>query len=175
MLVVIDDDPTGAQAEADVPMLLDWTAQLLRSAARARPRAMHLLTNSRALERADAYRVVRDAAEATVATLPDADVILRGDSTLRGHVGEEYQALRDGAFDGSDTALMLVPALPAAGRVTVDGVHRIERKGGSEPLHETEYARDGGFSYRSSRLLEWAEERSAGYFRAADGRELHLA
>jgi uncharacterized protein YgbK (DUF1537 family) len=175
MLVVIDDDPTGAQAEAGVPMLLGWSEPLLRDAARARPRALHLLTNSRALERADAYRVVREAAQAAVGVVPDADVLLRGDSTLRGHVEEEYRGLRDGAFGGDDTALMLVPALPAAGRVTLDGVHRIERNGQSQPLHETEYARDGGFSYRSSRLLEWAEERSAGYFRAADGRELHLA
>lgn len=175
MLVVIDDDPTGAQSEADVPMLLSWSQPLLRGAAKRRPRALHLLTNSRALERADAYRVVREAAEASVATLPDADLVLRGDSTLRGHVGEEYRALRDGAFDGDDTALMLVPALPAAGRVTLDGVHRIERNGGSQPLHETEYARDGDFSYGSSRLLEWAEERTAGYFRAADGQELQLA
>jgi uncharacterized protein YgbK (DUF1537 family) len=175
VLVVIDDDPTGAQAEAGVPMLLGWTEPLLTNAAQARPRALHLLTNSRALDRADAYRVTREAAEAAVATVPDADVVLRGDSTLRGHVGEEYRALRDAAYDGDDTALMLVPALPAAGRVTLDGVHRIERNGGSAPLHDTEYARDGGFSYRSSRLLDWAEERSAGYFRAADGGELHLA
>jgi uncharacterized protein YgbK (DUF1537 family) len=175
MLVVIDDDPTGAQAEAGVPMLLAWTEPLLNDAARARPRALHLLTNSRALERADAYRVVREAAEAAVATLPDAELVLRGDSTLRGHVDEEYRALRDGAFDGADAALMLVPALPAAGRMTLHGVHRIARNGESQPLHETEYARDGGFSYRSSRLLEWAEERSAGYFRAAHGQELHLA
>lgn len=174
MLVVIDDDPTGAQSEAGVPMLLDWTEPLLKDAARTSPRALHLLTNSRAFEPADAYRVVREAAEAAVANLPDADLVLRGDSTLRGHVDEEYRALRDAAFDGRDTVLMLVPALPAAGRVTVDGVHRIERNGDSRPLHETEYARDGGFSYKSSRLVEWAEERSAGHFQAAAGRELHL-
>jgi uncharacterized protein YgbK (DUF1537 family) len=175
VLIVIDDDPTGAQSEAGVPMLLDWTGSLLKDAARRRPRAMHLLTNSRALDRADAYRVVREAAEAAAGSLPDAEMVLRGDSTLRGHVEEEYRALRDGAFDGDDTALLLVPALPAAGRVTLEGVHRIERNGESQPLHETEYARDGGFSYQSARLLDWAEERSGGYFRAAVGQELHLA
>ena len=42
------------------------------------------------------------------------------------------------------------------------------------PLHETEYAHDGVFAYTSSRLLEWAEERSGGLFRADDGRELGL-
>ncbi len=67
-----------------------------------------------------------------------------------------------------------MPALPSAGRVTRDGVHLIERDGRAEPLHETEYARDGVFAYSSARLLEWAEERSGGLFRAADGLELHL-
>ena len=54
---------------------------------------------------------------------------------------------------------MLVPALPAAGRITVDGVHLFLRDGVPTPLHETEYANDGGFAYASARLLDWAEER----------------
>src|SRR5207248_9855916 len=61
-----------------------------------------------------------------------------------------------------------------AGRVTVGGVHLIGRDGRRLPLHETEYARDPSFSYRSARLLEWAEERSDGLFRAADGVEVPL-
>jgi uncharacterized protein YgbK (DUF1537 family) len=175
VLAVIDDDPTGAQAEADIPLLVAWGEELMDEIGRRRPRAFHLLTNSRALEPADAYRVVRNASEAVAGALPEADIVLRGDSTLRAHLLEEYRGLRDAAFAGEDTALMLVPALPPAGRVTVDGVHRLERDGVSVPLHETEYARDGGFSYRSSRLLEWAEERSAGHFPTVRGRELHLA
>jgi uncharacterized protein YgbK (DUF1537 family) len=43
------------------------------------------------------------------------------------------------------------------------------------PLHETEYAHDPAFSYRNARLLDWAEERSGGLFRAADGLEVPLA
>jgi uncharacterized protein YgbK (DUF1537 family) len=43
------------------------------------------------------------------------------------------------------------------------------------PLHETEYADDGVFAYASARLLDWAEERSDGLFRAGDGAELSLA
>ena len=174
MLAVIDDDPTGAQAEADIPLMVAWGEELLEGIERRQPRAFHLLTNSRALEPGEAYRVVRDASEAVAAALPDADIVLRGDSTLRAHLLEEYRGLRDAAFDGEDTALMLVPALPPAGRVTVDGVHRLERDGLSMPLHETEYARDGGFSYRSARLLEWADERSGGFFPAPRGHELHL-
>ncbi|HEY3947325.1 MAG TPA: four-carbon acid sugar kinase family protein [Solirubrobacteraceae bacterium] len=174
MLAVIDDDPTGAQQEADVPVVVSWSEPLLRRVAQRRPRAVHLLTNSRALEPDNAYRVVREAGEAAVASLSGADVVLRGDSTLRAHLLEEYRGLRDAAFEGRDTALMLVPALPSAGRVTVDGVHQLQRNGQSTPLNETEYARDGDFSYRSARLVDWAEERSGGYFAATRGCELHL-
>ena len=93
-------------------------------------------------------------------------MILRGDSTLRGHVYEEYLGLRDAGHGGP--ALLLVPALPHAGRRTVDGVHLL----GDVPLHATEYATDGGFAYRDARLLRWAEERSGGALPAAAGREV---
>jgi uncharacterized protein YgbK (DUF1537 family) len=174
VLAVIDDDPTGAQEEADVPVVVSWSGPLLRRVAERRPRAVHLLTNSRALEPENAYRVVREASEAAVANLPEAEVVLRGDSTLRAHLLEEYRGLRDAAFEGRDTALMLVPALPAAGRVTVAGVHLLHRNSRYTPLDETEYARDGGFSYRTARLLDWAQERSGGFFPATRGCELHL-
>src|SRR5262249_29840117 len=51
-------------------------------------------------------------------------------------------------------------------------VHLLERDGRRIPLHRTEYSTDGVFAYRSARLVEWAEERSGGFFRAGDGIEL---
>ena len=67
-----------------------------------------------------------------------------------------------------------MPALPAAGRITRDGRHWLVRGGRRIPLDQTEFAGDGEFSYRTSRLLDWAEERSGGFFRAADGIEIGL-
>src|SRR5439155_13338662 len=64
--------------------------------------------------------------------------------------------------------LLLVPALPAAGRVTVGGVHMLERGGARVPLHETEYARDGALAYSSADLARWADERSGGQLALAD-------
>jgi uncharacterized protein YgbK (DUF1537 family) len=173
-LTVIDDDPTGAQCEAGVPLLLEWPDELLERVAERPAAAVHLLTNSRALGEEDAYGVVRAAVEAAVERLPGRRVVLRGDSTLRAHVLPEYAAVRDGALGGRDVPHVLVPALPAAGRVTVDGVHWLEREGRRLPLDETEYAADAAFGYSTARLLAWAEERSGGYFGARDGRELHL-
>jgi uncharacterized protein YgbK (DUF1537 family) len=54
-------------------------------------------------------------------------------------------------------------------------VHLLESDGRRLPLNETAYAADGDFSYRSARLLDWAEERSYGLFAAARGTGAALA
>jgi uncharacterized protein YgbK (DUF1537 family) len=172
-LVVLDDDPTGAQTLAGVRVLLAWEPGRIRRALAGR-RCAHLLTNHRALVAERAYEVVRGAAAAALEALPSARLALRGDSTLRGHLLEEYLALRDAALPGRQPPILLVPALPSAGRVTVGGVHYYDRDGVRTPLHETEYARDGVFAYSDARLLAWAEERSQGLLRREDGREIHL-
>jgi uncharacterized protein YgbK (DUF1537 family) len=175
-LVLLDDDPTGTQALREVPVFLRWEdTALLASALVGDAATADLLTNSRALAPAEAERVTRGAAEAALAAAADARLVLRGDSTLRGHQLEEYRAVRDVAFPGRDPVLMLVPALPAAGRVTRSGIHWLVQDGRRVPVSETEYATDRSFGYRSARLTEWAEERSDGHFAASDGIEVPLA
>lgn len=173
-LFVIDDDPTGAQGQADVPLLLSWDAELIEAAVREEPRALHLLTNSRALDEVGAYATVRDAVAAVAGVAADPRIVLRGDSTLRAHLLPEYTAVRDVVWPDLAPPLLLVPALPVAGRITRDGRHLLVRDGKPIPLDETEFARDGDFAYSSSRLLEWAEERSGGYFPAPAGTEIPL-
>jgi uncharacterized protein YgbK (DUF1537 family) len=172
---VLDDDPTGTQAMAGVPVVLRLEPDAMRAASRGRSlQAIHLVTNSRALTPRGAARVVGRAARDAVAVWPRADLVLRGDSTLRGHVAEEYEALRTVRYPDLQPTLLLVPALPAAGRITVGGVHLLEREGERRPLHATEYARDRAFAYDDARLLVWAERRSGGRFRADRGLEVHL-
>lgn len=172
-LVVLDDDPTGVQTLAGIRVLLAWDAAKIVAALAGRP-SVHLITNSRALAPAAAGALVAGAARLVLAGAPDAHLVLRGDSTLRGHVREEYEAVREATAPHAWPVLLLVPALPSAGRVTRGGVHMIERDGDSTPLHETEYAHDGVFSYSTARLLGWADERSDGLFAVANGREIHL-
>ena len=83
---VLDDDPTGTQAMADVPIVLDWSDGAVAAAVRAGDRSVHLLTNSRAHPAAAAAAVTASAARAARAAFPTARLLLRGDSTLRGHV-----------------------------------------------------------------------------------------
>ena len=173
-VVVLDDDPTGTQAVANVPVLLEWDPRLIAESVSNGAAALHLLTNSRAFPPERAYAITRGAAEAAVAAFGRPRIAMRGDSTLRAHLVEEYRAVSDAAFRGRTPPLLLVPALPHAGRITVDGVHLLERDGHRTPLHETEYATDPGFAYADARLVAWAEERSAGFFAASAGSEVHL-
>ena len=174
-LFVIDDDPTGAQAQAGVPLLMSWEEDRLAKALADEPAALHLLTNSRALDEDAAYAIARGAAAAAAGVTDEPRLVLRGDSTLRAHLLPEYAAVRDALALEQAPPLLLVPALPAAGRVTVDGHHLLERDGRRTPLEQTEFATDADFGYASARLLDWAQERSGGYFAAADGREVELA
>jgi uncharacterized protein YgbK (DUF1537 family) len=170
-IVVLDDDPTGVQTLAGIRVLLAWDPARIRAALEGRP-SVHLITNTRALPAARVRSFVAAAAGTALEGVPDAAVVLRGDSTLRGHLLEEYLGVRDVVAPSGWPVLLLVPALPSAGRVTVGGVHLFDRNGSRTPLHDTEYARDGVFAYASARLVDWAGERSGGLFR--EGRELHL-
>lgn len=173
--VIIDDDPTGTQAMSDVPVILDWEDDAAWATVRPGDRAVHVLTNSRALSGASARAVVSSAAAAALGRFPAARVVLRGDSTLRAHLWEEYSGLSSVLAPGRvDLPLMLVPALPAAGRVTVGGVHLLERDGVRIPLDATEYATDGDLAYTTSVLSMWAQERSGGRLVATDAIHIPL-
>jgi len=53
-LVVLDDDPTGTQTVAGVPVLTSWTVDDLRWALRQDSTAFFVLTNTRSLSAEDA-------------------------------------------------------------------------------------------------------------------------
>lgn len=172
-VIVLDDDPTGVQTLTGIRVLLAWDPLRIAAALDDRP-AVHLVTNTRALPSAQVEALVEEATRAALEGAPTARIVLRGDSTLRGHLLEEYLGVRNVIEPAGWPVHLIVPALPSAGRVTVGGVQYFERDDVRTPLHETEYASDGIFSYRSARLLEWAEERSDGLFAAAAGFEIPL-
>lgn len=162
--VVLDDDPTGTQSATGVRVLLRWDAphpplaDLLTDALRAAD-GVYVQTNSRALDEAAAVALVtgiRDAAREAGRRLgADVRCVLRGDSTLRGHVFAETDV-----FTGPDDVVLFVPAFPAGGRTTVDGVHLVRSGDRDVPAGETEYAADPVFGFRSSRLADYVREKS---------------
>jgi uncharacterized protein YgbK (DUF1537 family) len=168
-LVVLDDDPTGTQTVADVPVLTSWTVDDLRWALRQDSAVFFVLTNTRSLSPADAAarnrEVVRALHAAAAAEGTDYVLASRGDSTLRGHfpletdvLAEELTELDGRAPDG----VVLVPAYIEAGRLTVGSHHWMRTTDGLLPVGMSEFARDATFGYRSSSLPEWVEEKTGG-------------
>ncbi|WP_405539383.1 hypothetical protein OG787_45700 [Streptomyces sp. NBC_00075] len=169
-LVVLDDDPTGTQTVADVPVLTRWTADDLRWALRQDSTAFFVLTNTRSLAPEDAAtrnrEVVRALAQASAAEGVGYVLASRGDSTLRGHFPLEADVLaQEVPVDG----VVLVPAYIEAGRLTADSVHWMRAGDGSMlPVGDSEFAKDATFGYANSRLPEWIEEKTGGRVAAGD-------
>lgn len=174
-LVVLDDDPTGTQSVAELPVLNSWEEEDLRWALETGAPAVYVMTNSRSLppeQAAERNREVVRASLAAARTLGcEVDFVSRGDSTLRGHYPLEPATIietlaeADIAIDG----VILLPAFGDAGRITVGGVHYAGNDAdGFVPVGETEFARDATFGYKSSDLREWVEEKTEGAIAAED-------
>lgn len=174
VLVVLDDDPTGTQSVHGVPVLTSWTEDDLAWGLQQGAPCVYVLTNTRALGPDDAARTNREVVGAGVAAARrlgvDVGFVSRGDSTLRGHFPLETDVitatLRELGEPVPD-AVLVVPAFPDAGRITVDAVH-YWCTGGADgttgtctPVGETEFARDATFGYTASDLRDWVAEKSA--------------
>lgn len=160
-VLVLDDDPTGTQTSSAVRAILrPGDEEALDRFFASSDRAAFVITNTRALPRDEAAALVRtvvDQARACASRAgEDVAVVLRGDSTLRGHVFAETDAV------DPDAAVLFVPAFPEGGRTTVDGIHLLEVDGVPVPVGQTEFARDHAFGYRSSRLSDWVGEVAPG-------------
>ena len=98
-LVVLDDDPTGTQTIADIPVLTSWSVADLRWALRQPTTAFFILTNTRSLSEADAAERNRQIVDALheAAGLEDVAYVIasRSDSTLRGYYPLETDVLTE--------------------------------------------------------------------------------
>jgi uncharacterized protein YgbK (DUF1537 family) len=163
-IIVLDDDPTGTQTVADVPVLTTWRPEMLIQELNDPQPLAYLLTNSRSLPTAEAKRLAHEIASALREALKTAnrpiELISRSDSTLRGHFPQEVYALADG-MDWDDASFVVAPAFFEGGRYTYENVHYVAEGDWLIPAAETEYARDAYFGYRSSDLSAWICEKHA--------------
>ena len=133
---------------------------------RAPSRGRVHLTNTRSLEPAAAAARVNEVAAAVERAARTAglavDLVSRGDSTLRGHYPLETDLLaeRAAALGHPVDVLLIVPAYPEVGRITVDDVHLARRGNDFVPVAETDYARDASFGYTTSNLRDWVAEKT---------------
>ncbi len=179
VLLVLDDDPTGTQSVADLPVLTQWDVEDFAWAFSQSKPAVYVLTNTRSLDPAEAAarneEVVRNAL--TAGSSADSGLRLafvsRSDSTLRGHYPLEPDVIAATVSEVSGEAtdgVVLVPAFPDAGRVTIGGVHYMrgtgETAGTLVPVSETEFAKDASFGFSTSVMAEYVEEKSKGRFTA---------
>lgn len=156
--VVLDDDPTGTQSASGVTVLFETDADLLTAELRDAD-SVYVQTNSRALLEEDAvalvHRIKADAVTAARRLGEPVRFVLRGDSTLRGHVFAESDV-----FMEDDSVMLFVPAFPDGGRTTRDGVHYVRIGDEDLPASETEYADDPVFGFKSGALVDYVAEKS---------------
>lgn len=182
VLIVLDDDPTGTQSVADLPVLTDWSVESLEWALAQQRPAVYVMTNSRSLDPDEAAQRNREVATAAFEAADRAGIginfVSRSDSTMRGHYPLEPQVLADCISErgaGEVDGIVIVPAFGDAGRITVGGIHYAGSKAdGFTPVGETEFARDATFGYTKSRLAEWVEEKTGGQTRASEVIEIGL-
>jgi uncharacterized protein YgbK (DUF1537 family) len=180
VLVVLDDDPTGTQSVADLAVLTRWdVADFTWAFTHIRENqtkpAVYVLTNTRSLDPAEAAarneEIVRNALAAAAGNVR-LGFVSRSDSTLRGHYPLEPDVIAAtvAAETGEATdGVVIVPAFPDAGRVTIGGVHYMRGDAGSlTPVAETEFAQDASFGFVNSEMAKYVEEKSQGRFPASD-------
>ena len=166
-LLVLDDDPTGSQCVAGVDVVLGPDAALAAAALAEPGSTCFVLTNSRALEEAEAAGLAAELVDGVIAAGVDPaslHVVSRSDSTLRGHVIAEPAAIAAAlAHHGREVdGILLVPAMIEAGRTTTHGTHHALVQGERLPVAQTDFARDATFGYTRSDLPGFLEERSGG-------------
>lgn len=166
VFIVLDDDPTGTQSVTDLPVLMAWDVEDFQWALAEQAPAIYVMTNSRSLDPHEARRITIEAVTNALSAAQDLDVTLafatRSDSTLRGHFPLEPDTIAEVlASSGQDVdGVVLVPAFPEAGRITVGGTHYARIGEDYLPVSQTEFAQDATFGYRTSRLSEWVEEKT---------------
>lgn len=163
-LIILDDDPTGTQTSHDVSVLTTWDVTTLVTELRKPSRGFFILTNSRAYPPSEAETLIREICQnllhASKATHQTLDIVLRSDSTLRGHFPLEADIAQE-VFGVAD-ATILAPFFFQGGRFTIDDVHYVVEGEQLVPAGKTQFAADASFGYKSSSLRDYVVEKSGG-------------
>ena len=166
ILVALDDDPTGTQTCHDIHVLTTWSVPVLTAEfeTTAPGSGFFILTNSRALHppaaRELTMEICRNLKKAAAQAGKRFEVVLRGDSTLRGHFPVEPEAVEEAL--GASDAWILAPFFLQGGRYTIDDIHYVAEGDVLVPAAETPFAKDATFGFKSSHMADWVVEKSKG-------------
>lgn len=103
---------------------------------------------------------------ASKATNQTVDIVLRSDSTLRGHFPLEADVAH--SVFGPTDAIVLAPFFFQGGRFTINDVHYVVEGENLVPAGKTQFAQDASFGYKSSNLKDYANEKAGGRFKEED-------
>lgn len=170
-VIVLDDDPTGVQTVHDIWVFTKWTEDVLEKGFRSEERLFYILTNSRAMTEQETRILHKEIGENIEKVSERTGIpyilISRSDSTLRGHYPLETETLRKTIesrgrikFHGE----ILCPFFQEGGRFTIDDIHYVQMGDRLVPAAETEFARDKTFSYSSSDLKAYIQEKTGGKY-----------
>jgi uncharacterized protein YgbK (DUF1537 family) len=181
LLGVLDDDPTGSQAVHGVQVVTAGGEEVYAAALAGPAATCFVLTNTRSLAAAGAGQLTGRVARGLLAAAGRSariQLVSRSDSTLRGHLMAEVQALqavrREVAGAGFD-GVLLIPAFIEAGRLTAADIHWARTASGLVPVGETEFARDAAFGYTASDLKVFVSEKSGRSISPGEVRSISLA
>ena len=166
LLVALDDDPTGTQTCHDIIVLTVWDVRTLATEfSRTGPGGgFFILTNSRALHTEDARRLIAEICRNLQRAAKDAgvtfEIVLRSDSTLRGHFPAEPEVVDE--VIGQSDLWILSPFFFQGGRWTIDDVHYVKEGNDLIPAGHTPFAQDATFGYKNSNLRDWVVEKTRG-------------
>lgn len=166
ILVALDDDPTGTQTCHDIHVLTTWGVPELKTEFEntAPGSGFFILTNSRALHppaaRELTVEICRNLKNAAEQAGKKFEVVLRGDSTLRGHFPIEPEAVEEAL--GASDSWILAPFFLQGGRYTINDVHYVAEGETLVPAAQTPFAKDATFGFKSSHMADWVVEKSKG-------------
>ena len=180
-IAVLDDDPTGSQTVHDVSVVTVFDEAEYAAGLQAAGSTCFILTNTRSLAESSAVEVNSRVAGSLFrlgARLgAPIDVISRGDSTLRGHIVAEVNAIdaaRRAVTGSGYDGVLLIPSYFEAGRFTAGDIHWANVGGEPVPVGATEFAQDATFGYASSNLRDFVAEKSGGAISPRDVRSITL-
>ncbi|MGM0924162.1 MAG: four-carbon acid sugar kinase family protein [Bacillota bacterium] len=109
-------------------------------------------SDSRSLSGCEAYQKVREISE-RLKDVPFDFIYKKIDSTMRGNIGQELNAMSDVLHPDF---VFIAPAYPEKGRKVIDGIHYLDQK----KLHETEFSKDPKTPVTESYLPKLIQEQS---------------
>ncbi|GAB5559295.1 MAG: four-carbon acid sugar kinase family protein [Synoicihabitans sp.] len=165
---ILDDDPTGTQTIAGLPVVTRWDVPTLQAEFANEHAGCFVLTNSRGLTAERSRSLHRQLIKNLTQAAQDRPftVISRSDSTLRGHYPLETDVVAEGP--GESDLTLIAPFFAAGGRYTLNDTHYVAEGNQLVPAAKTPFARDAVFGYSHSHLPTWVEEKTAGRTSAQD-------